>query len=118
MMVAITRVVSDSESKAFFEESKQHYPEIDVKIPFLTIRETLHYKPARFAVEVTCPTLVVVAGKDTVNPPEQGRALFEAVAASEKVLYEEQEARHYDVYSGEYFAQIAGVERNWFERYL
>ncbi|MGP3591640.1 UilS family quorum-quenching N-acyl-homoserine lactonase [Vagococcus sp. WN89Y] len=118
MMVGITRVVSDSETKAFFEQSKQHYPEIDVKIPFLTIRETLHYKPASYAANVFCPTLVVIAGKDTINPPEQGRALYHALAAREKVLYEEQEARHYDVYSGEYFGQIAGVERNWFERYL
>lgn len=118
MMVAITRVVSDSESKAFFEESKQCYPEIDVKIPFLTIRETVHYQPARFAADVTCPTLVVIAGRDTVNPPEQGRALYDALAAKEKVLYEEKEARHYDVYSGEFFTQIAGVEKSWFERYL
>lgn len=118
MMVAITRVVSDSESKAFFDASKQLYPEIDIKIPFLTIRETLNYKPARYAADVTCPTLVVVAGKDTVNPPEQGRALYDALAARQKVLYEEKEARHYDVYSGDYFTQVSGVESNWFERYL
>lgn len=118
MLVGITRVVSDSESKAFFEESKKQFPEIDVKIPFLTVRETLHYKPAQYAAHVTCPTLVAIAGKDAVNPPEQGRALYEAVAAKHKELYEEADARHYEVYSGDHFRQLAGVEKNWFQRYL
>lgn len=57
---------------------------MDIKIPFLTVRETLQYKPVLNASQVTCPTLVVIAGRDTVNPPEQGRALFEAVGSKEK----------------------------------
>ena len=47
MFVNITRVLSDEESKAFFEENKARHPKMGIKIPFLTVRETLQYKPAR-----------------------------------------------------------------------
>lgn len=118
MLVAITRVVSDSESKAFFEEYRVRFPEMDIKIPFLTVQETLHYKPAQYAAQVTCPTLVVIAGQDIVNPPEHGRALFDAVAAQEKQLYEEPDARHYDIYSGEHFERVSRVQTDWFRAHL
>ena len=32
MFVAVTRVLSDDESKAFFEENKVRYPAMDIKI--------------------------------------------------------------------------------------
>ncbi len=88
---------------AFFEENKTQYPKMDIKIPFLTVRETLQYKPARNASLVTCPSLVVIAAEDTVNPPEQGKALFDAIGAKNKQLFEERGARHYDVSTGEHF---------------
>lgn len=57
---------------------------MDIKIPFLTVMETLQYKPAESAAKVQCPVLVVIAGRDSVNPPEQGRALYDAVASGTK----------------------------------
>ena len=89
-----------------------------MSIPFLTVRETLLYKPALNASQVTCPTLVVIAGQDTVNPPEQGRALFDAVGAKEKRLYEESSASHYDIYTGEHFKQVIAIQTEWFRTYL
>ncbi|MFC3395561.1 UilS family quorum-quenching N-acyl-homoserine lactonase [Brenneria rubrifaciens] len=118
MFVGITRVLSDEESKAFFEANKTRYPAMDIKIPFLTVRETLQYKPAENARLVTCPTMVVVAGNDTVNAPEQGRALYEAVKANKKHLHVEEEARHYDMYSGEHFDRVVNVQTDWFNTYL
>ncbi|MBS1207376.1 MAG: hypothetical protein H6R25_4275 [Proteobacteria bacterium] len=118
MFVGVTRVLSDAESKAFFEENRTQHPKMDIKIPFLTVRETLLYKPALNASQVTCPTLVVIAGEDTVNPPEQGRALFEAVGSKEKRLYEENNARHYDIYAGEYFNRVIGIQTEWFKTHL
>ncbi|WP_312240603.1 alpha/beta hydrolase [Pantoea sp.] len=118
MFVGVTRVLSDAESKTFFEENRAQYPKMDIKIPFLTVRETLQYKPALNASQVTCPTLIVIAGKDRVNPPEQGQALFNAVGAKEKRLYEENDARHYDIYTGEYFKQVIRVQTEWFKTHL
>ena len=68
--------------------------------------------------QVMCPTLIVIAGQDTVNPPEQGRALFDAVGAKEKRLYEESSARHYDIYAGEHFKQVISIQTEWFKTHL
>lgn len=118
MFVAITRVLNDDESKAFFEENRHQHPKMDIKIPFLTIRETLLYKPAVNAAKVTCPTLIVVAGQDSVNPPEQGRALFDAVAATDKQLFVAEDAHHYEIYDGQHFAAVIKAQTAWFAKHL
>ncbi|QMV53953.1 UilS family quorum-quenching N-acyl-homoserine lactonase [Ewingella americana] len=118
MMVSITKVLSDDESKAFFEENKIQYPAMDIKIPFLTVRETLRYKPADHAAKVTCPVLVMVAEQDKVNPPEQGIDLYHALTTAEKKLYVEQGAKHYDFYSGEHFTPVVAEQTAWFKRWL
>lgn len=118
MFVSVNRVLSDVESKSFFEENRVQHPKIDIKIPFLTVLETLLYKPVLNASQVTCPTLVVIAGQDTVNPPKQGRKLFDAVGAKQKRLYEEVSARHYDIYVGEHFKKVSSIQAEWFKKYL
>lgn len=115
MFVGVTRVLSDDESKAFFEKVKEQHPEMDIKIPFLTIMEMLQYKPTEDAARVQCPVLVVIAGQDTVNPPEQGRSLYDAVASKNKKLHEEVAARHYDIYEGGIFERVATIEMQWFK---
>lgn len=116
--VAITRVLNDEESKTFFESHKAAFPAMDIRIPFLTVRETLNYKPVEFASRVTCPTLIVAAGSDTVNPPEQAMALFDAVAAGTKKLHIERGARHYEIYSGPHFLSVITQQIAWFRRWL
>ncbi|MGT4057216.1 alpha/beta fold hydrolase, partial [Escherichia coli] len=118
MFVGVTRVLSDNESKVFFEKVKGQYPEMDIKIPFLTVMETLQYKPAESAAKVQCPVLVVIAGQDSVNPPEQGTALYDAVASGTKELYEEADACHYDIYEGAFFERVAAVQTQWFKKHL
>ncbi|PVZ83006.1 hypothetical protein C9426_28020 [Serratia sp. S1B] len=116
--VGITRVLNDHESKVFFEANKTLYPAMDIKIPFLTVRETLRYKPMDNAVRVNCPTLVVIAEDDTVNPPEQGIVLYDAVKSSNKTLHIEKGAKHYDIYSGKHFDNIIMIQIDWLKRYL
>lgn len=118
MFVAITRVLNDAESKAFFESHKAEFPAMDIKIPFLTVRETLQYKPQDNARRVSCPALVVVAGADSVNPPEQGIALYDALASKEKKLHVEDGAKHYDMYSGEHFSTVIRLQIDWFKTWL
>lgn len=118
LFVSVNRVLNDAESKSFFEKHRSQYPKMDIKIPFLTVRETMLYKPALNASQVTCPTLVITAGQDTVNPPEQGRALFDAAGAKVKKLYEESSARHYDLYTGDHFNQVIKIQTEWFKKYL
>jgi dienelactone hydrolase len=118
MFVGVSKVLNDSESKSFFEKNRTQYPKMDIKIPFLTVRETLRYKPALNASLVMCPTLVIIAGQDTVNPPKQGRLLFNAVGAKEKKLYEEIDARHYDIYTGDHFKHVIDIQTEWFKTHL
>ncbi|WP_312041826.1 alpha/beta hydrolase [Erwinia sp.] len=118
MFVAITRVLNDEESKAFFDSQKTRFPAMDIKIPFLTIQETLHYRPEESARQVLCPTMVMVAGDDAVNPPQQGIALFDALAAPEKKLHIEAGAKHYDLYSGPHFDNIIGQQIDWYRLWL
>lgn len=116
--VSIPRVMSDPESRAFFEHYRKCFPEMDVKIPLLTVREIMHYRPAIYAEQVKCPTLVVVADQDTVNPPEQGMALYNAVSAPVKMFCSILGARHYDVYEGENFERSSLTEIDWFRTHL
>lgn len=118
MFVGITRVLADEESKAFFEENKTRHPTMNIKIPFLTVKETLQYKPKENAMRVTCPSLIVVAGNDTVNPPEQGLELYGAVKSDKKHLHVVEGAQHYDMYSGEHFDHAVNIQADWFKTYL
>ncbi|MBN3724225.1 UilS family quorum-quenching N-acyl-homoserine lactonase [Burkholderia sp. Ac-20379] len=118
MFVAITKVLTDPQSKAFVEEARQRHPEMDIKIPFLTVREMLNYRPAAHAAQVACPVLVVVAGEDGVNPPEQGTALYEAVGAANKALHVEAGAGHYDMYDGAHFDSSIARQLEWFGAHI
>jgi fermentation-respiration switch protein FrsA (DUF1100 family) len=118
MFVSITKVLTDDQSKAFVEENRQRFPAMDVKIPFLTVREMLGYKPKEHAAAVACPVLVVVAGEDGVNPPDQGIALFDAVASATKKLHVEEGAGHYDMYDGPHFDSSIGRQIDWFREHV
>ncbi|MBI0329178.1 UilS family quorum-quenching N-acyl-homoserine lactonase [Burkholderia plantarii] len=118
MFVAITKVLTDEQSKAFVETMRQQYPAMDIKIPFLTVREMLNYKPAEAAARVACPVLVVVAGEDGVNPPEQGVALHDAVASATKALHVEAGAGHYDMYDGVHFDNSIVRQLAWFAEHV
>jgi dipeptidyl aminopeptidase/acylaminoacyl peptidase len=118
MFVEITKVLSDSESRLFFENNKVNHPKMDIKIPFLTVREILEYKPFLDAANVNCPVLIIIADNDTVNPPEQGYALFDAVRINNKQLYVEENAHHYDMYTGKHFDNILKIQTSWFRTNL
>lgn len=118
MFVSITKVLTDEQSKAFVEENRRRYPAMDIKIPFLTVREMLNYKPKNHASRVACPVFVVVAGNDGVNPPDQGIALFESVTASIKRLHVEENAGHYDIYEGKHFDHCVGEQIDWFREHV
>ena len=118
MFVPVTRVLGDPQSKAFFEKHKDSFPDLGIKIPMLTVKEMFHYKPAANATQVTCPTLVVVAGDDGVNPPAQGTALFDAVGADTKQLHVQEGAQHYDAYAGPHFEQVVQRQLAWYSQHL
>lgn len=118
LWVGITRILNDYESKEFFKTLKEIHPKIDIKIPFLTIREMLRYHPVDFAKMVICPTLVMVAEQDRVNPPEQGFMLYDALSCPIKHLHQVDLAGHYDFYQNDYFDLVFHEQLTWFNEYL
>ncbi|CAI8791895.1 Uncharacterized 31.7 kDa protein in traX-finO intergenic region [Pseudomonas serboccidentalis] len=117
LFVPIPKVMSDSESRAFFNKHKDDFPQLNVKIPYLTVREMLNYKPINAAGRVTQPTLVVAAELDEVNPPSQALELYEALAG-DKDFYLVSQAKHYDLYEGKVFSEVISRQVEWFRRFL
>lgn len=117
MMVPIVKVLSDEQSKSFYNEFADAYPALKIKIPFLTVAETLRHKPIDSLPDVAAPLLVVAASDDSVNPASESRQLYDA-ANEPKELLELEGATHYEVYSGRAFELAAGKQLEWFNKYL
>lgn len=117
MMVPIVKVLSDEQSKAFYNEYAEKYSALNIKIPFLTVAETLNHKPINSISKVNVPVLVVAATNDSVNPVTESYALFEA-ANEPKELFELEGATHYEVYKGKPFELTAAKQVEWFGAHL
>jgi uncharacterized protein len=119
MMVPISKILSDEQSKKFFEEYAERFPELKIKIPFLTVAETMSHKPEQAAKNISVPTLIVGAAQDGVNPIAESHHLFNALpAATPKELMVVDGATHFELYTGDYFAKVVAKELEWFKQYL
>ncbi|MDH5302303.1 MAG: alpha/beta fold hydrolase [Gammaproteobacteria bacterium] len=117
MMVPIVKVLTDEQSKEFYNEYSEAFDALKIKIPFLTIAETLAHKPINSISKVNVPVLVVAATNDSVNPVTESYSLFEA-ANEPKELFELEGATHYEVYKGKLFEQTAAKQVEWFSAHL
>ncbi len=114
MMVPIHKVLSDPQSKAFYDSHVEQFPALKIKIPMLTVAETIKHKPELIIGKVKAPILFTAAGQDAVNPVEESMILFEK-ANEPKELFMIEEATHYEVYSGAYFEQAIAKQLAWFD---
>ncbi len=117
MMVPIAKVLTDKQSKDFYNQYANDFPALKEKIPFLTIAETINHKPETVCDKLTVPFHITGAGKDSVNPPEETKILFDKVK-SEKQLLMLDDATHYEVYEGNLFKQVAKAQKEWFKKHL
>lgn len=117
MMVSVHKVLSDEQSKAFYNSKVVDFPALERKIPFLTVAETMEYKPEKFLNELKIPIHIVAAGKDGVNPVGESLNLYNA-ANEPKALFTVDDASHYQIYEGELFNLVAGEQLKWFRKYL
>jgi fermentation-respiration switch protein FrsA (DUF1100 family) len=115
-MVPLSNVLTDPQSSAFYERFADH-PALDIEIPLLTVAETIKHKPEEVVAELKIPLLIVGAGKDSVNPPEESVLLFQA-ANEPKSLMMLDEATHYELYEGGYFETVSSRQIDWFTQYL
>jgi dienelactone hydrolase len=117
MMVPLTDVLTDPQSIAFYERFAPKFPELDIEIPLLTVAETLKHKPEEVVGDLKVPLLVVGAGKDSVNPPEESIQLFQAANAPKDLMMLD-DATHYELYEGEPLNVVSQRQIGWFRQYL
>jgi len=117
MLMPVSKILSDEQSKAFFQEYSEKFPELKIKIPFLTIRETINYKPESFLPDLHIPILIIGAEKDGVNPVGETYSLY-AAALEPKELLIIDGATHFELYKGEYLEQAVNKQLAWLDKYL
>jgi fermentation-respiration switch protein FrsA (DUF1100 family) len=117
MMVPIAKVLSDEQSVDFFNQFKDDFPALTIKIPFLTVWETICHKPVEALANLNKPVMIIAAEQDGVNPLSESQVLFDK-ANEPKALYVEEGATHYQVYSGKHFESVVTKQLEWFNQYL
>ena len=117
LFMPIVKFLSDPQSKDFYVANAEKFEELNIKIPFLHLAETMKHKPEQFIDKVNVPVLVVGSQEDGVNPISETHSLFEC-AKEPKELLVIPEATHYEVYSGEHFEQAFNKELEFFDKYL
>lgn len=117
MMVPIAKVLSDEQSVDFFNQFKDDFPALTIKIPFLTVWETICHKPVEALANLNKPVMIIAAEQDGVNPLSESQVLFD-MANEPKALHVEEGATHYQVYSGKHFESVVTKQLEWFNQYL
>ncbi|MBN2344452.1 MAG: alpha/beta fold hydrolase [Deltaproteobacteria bacterium] len=117
MMLGVNRLLGDEQSKAFYQRFVEQFDALKIKLPFLTMKETIDHKPERLIGWVNAPVMITAATNDLVNPKEESYHLFEK-ANEPKALVEIAGATHYEVYEGEFFEQAASKQLEWFQTHL
>ena len=117
MMMSLNQILSDADSEEFFGKIIAEHPKINVKIPFLFVKESIEYKPEDVIGKITVPVMILGAEKDIVNPPAESKILFEK-ANEPKELVMIKDATHYQVYSGAKFEEAFKAEMEFFKKYL
>ncbi len=117
MQVPIYKVLTDEQSIEFYNKTVDKHPELNIKIPFLSIKETMEHKPEKYLNSIHIPLLIIAAEKDKVNPREESEILYQK-ANEPKELHIVKGATHYEVYEGEFFKEVVTKQVDWFNKYL
>lgn len=117
MQVPINKILTDEQSIEFYNKTVGEFPDLDIKIPFLTIKETMEYRPETYLESVHIPILIIGAENDGVNPGQESEILYKK-ANSPKELLIIKGATHYELYQGEKFREVVNKQCQWFEKYL
>lgn len=117
MQVPINKILTDEQSIEFYNKTVADFPEFNIKIPFLTIKETIEYQPEKYLDSLHIPIQIIAAENDKVNPGEESRILYEK-ANNPKELIMIEGATHYELYEGEKFKEVVNKQIEWFRKYL
>ncbi len=117
MMVPLKKILTDTQSAAFYDKYVGEFPALSIRVPFLTVAETLAHKPEDALPNLRVPLLVIGAGQDSVNPPEESLKLFEKAMPPKEFLMLE-DATHYELYEGPHLDTVSARQIAWFGTHL
>lgn len=116
MLLKPVQILTDEQSKSFYTSQVADYPALETKIPLLTIKRTIEYKPEELLERVKVPLLIIGAENDRVNPVEESHILFERASEPKELMILENTG-HYECYEGEVFEKISDSTLAWFKKY-
>jgi uncharacterized protein len=117
VLVSPTQILTDDESKAFYEHALTKYPALATKIPITTLRHILKFKPVDYIQNIDIPIMIIAAKDDAVCPFSESEELYDK-ANTVKQFVALEDIGHYQVYEKEYFKKSADAAIQWFESYL
>ena len=83
--------------------------------PARAVLELLLYRPIGRAREVRCPALVIMGERDSLIKPG---AVERAASRMREVTLVHLPVGHFDVYTGEWFDKVSGLQADFFARHL
>jgi fermentation-respiration switch protein FrsA (DUF1100 family) len=117
LMLNMDQILTDPDSKEFYQKTVEIHPKLKNRLPLLTIKESMECKPENYIADLCIPVMIIGATGDIVCPVEESKILYEK-ASQPKELFIIEGARHYDVYEGRNFALSAGKALEWYIKYL
>lgn len=118
MKLPLKKILSDPQSKKFFEEYSPLFPEaLKAKIPFVTTKYIDEWKPENFLHKIDIPVLIVGATNDMVNRPEESKEIFNKLSTEKKKLFMV-DSTHYDIYIDEDLNTVSHEQLKWYEENL
>ncbi|HAR64481.1 MAG: hypothetical protein DKM50_13260 [Candidatus Margulisiibacteriota bacterium] len=117
LLLSPDQILTDNDSKNFYNNALEQYPELKTKLPITILQNIIEYKPEDYIARSNVPVLLIAAEYDTACPCKESTYLYEKAIAP-KQLFIMERTRHYDVYAGENFIVSSGKALEWFEQYL
>lgn len=118
MKLPLKKILSDPQSKKFFEEYSPLFPEaLKSKIPFITTKYIDEWKPENYLHKIKIPVLVVGATNDMVNRPEESEEIFNKLTSEKKKLFMV-DSTHYDIYIDKDLDTVSCEQLKWYEENL
>ncbi|EPN2807057.1 alpha/beta hydrolase [Serratia marcescens] len=117
LWVPMRRVLRDRASQQFVRQHRTAFPDIAMRIPYLTLDALLDFCPMSFAGDVGQPTLIVAAEDDPLTPTVQVRHLRDALGGYRRLCMVKG-AGHYDVYAPPEAARVLSAQCDWLRRFL
>jgi uncharacterized protein len=116
MMMPVNKFLTDKQSIEAYSKYIERFPEMNIKIPFLTMMETIEYKPENYLKNTTIPIHITGAEKDIVNPIFESESIYEKANGPKALL--KVNATHFEIYEGKIFDKVSEAQINWYKKYL